>query len=257
MELVPPRDRKKLLNRIVSNTPGPVPLKGAIDALMSGNLGELFVDNADNPKAFVGCLDFVFLWGAPCPEMLEDVLRLYPKELVVIPLGCSQWSSATSEALADRGISKSIRFAMRQTERLGVASHALPPGLEVEKLEFDNLDALCRQVSPNFLRDFWPTSYWRQVGVCFGLKNKDGGYLAGAGAFAVGDKNLEIEIATREDQRQNGYATLLAAHLIRYSLDIGLTPCWDAANEVSCRLAQKLGYEMEGEYVCWRVGAKK
>ena len=44
MELVPPRDRKKLLNRIVSNTPGPVPLKGAIDALMSGNLGELFVD---------------------------------------------------------------------------------------------------------------------------------------------------------------------------------------------------------------------
>ena len=36
-------------------------------------------------------------------------------------------------------------------------------------------------------------------------------------------------------------------------LDEGLYPAWDAANKVSVRLAEKLGYEFSREYVCYVI----
>ncbi|MBO5076263.1 MAG: GNAT family N-acetyltransferase [Clostridia bacterium] len=34
-------------------------------------------------------------------------------------------------------------------------------------------------------------------------------------------------------------------------LKLGLYPSWDAANKMSVRLAEKLGYEFSREYVCY------
>ena len=44
-----------------------------------------------------------------------------------------------------------------------------------------------------------------------------------------------------------------AAALILSCLDDGLYPSWDAANMLSVRLAEKLGYEFSREYVCYAM----
>ena len=46
-------------------------------------------------------------------------------------------------------------------------------------------------------------------------------------------------------------ASAVGARLILSCLDEGLYPAWDAANILSVRLAEKLGYEFSHEYCCY------
>jgi predicted GNAT family acetyltransferase len=69
-----------------------------------------------------------------------------------------------------------------------------------------------------------------------------------ATTFAICSKGIEIQINTREEHQRKGLATAVAAHLIVHSLEQGLDPNWDAANESSVGLATKLGYTPQGTY---------
>ena len=53
---------------------------------------------------------------------------------------------------------------------------------------------------------------------------------------------FEIQIVTRKEYRRQGLATIAAAYLIEYSLENRYDPRWDADNETSAKLAEKLGY---------------
>ena len=52
-----------------------------------------------------------------------------------------------------------------------------------------------------------------------------------------------------EPYRRKGMATALSAHLLRWCLEHGADPHWDAANPESCALAIKLGYKSAGSYL--------
>ena len=49
-------------------------------------------------------------------------------------------------------------------------------------------------------------------------------------------------------QCPNGHATTVSAHLITTCLNRGLEPHWDAANDESAALAEKLGYRRIEHY---------
>ena len=51
-----------------------------------------------------------------------------------------------------------------------------------------------------------------------------------------------------EEYRRKGLATVVSAALVEYGLKQGLTPQWDAANSVSVKLAEKLGYNNPQPY---------
>lgn len=53
---------------------------------------------------------------------------------------------------------------------------------------------------------------------------------------------LEIQIDTDPDYQQQGLATIAAAKLIEFCLSKKIKPNWSAANQISERLARKLGY---------------
>nr|MCU0481496.1 GNAT family N-acetyltransferase [Anaerolineae bacterium] len=59
---------------------------------------------------------------------------------------------------------------------------------------------------------------------------------------------IEIQIDTKPDYRGKGLATVAAAHLMLHSLENNLAPSWDAATEISAKMAQKLGYTPQGTY---------
>ncbi len=63
-------------------------------------------------------------------------------------------------------------------------------------------------------------------------------------------KDFEIQVNTlnSEKYRQKGLATVVSAALIEHGLRNGLTPQWDAANPVSVKLAEKLGYTSPQPY---------
>jgi predicted GNAT family acetyltransferase len=72
--------------------------------------------------------------------------------------------------------------------------------------------------------------------------------VSAATTFAICSRGIEIQISTREKHQRKGLATVVAAHLLLHSLQQGLDPNWDAANQASARLAQRLGYTPRGTY---------
>ena len=80
---------------------------------------------------------------------------------------------------------------------------------------------------------------------------KEGRLVAAASSYSRYLKGIEIEIDVDKPERHKGLGSAVAAKLILSCLDEGLYPSWDAANKLSVRLAEKLGYEFSREYDCY------
>ena len=82
---------------------------------------------------------------------------------------------------------------------------------------------------------------------------KDGMSVAGASSYTRYRDGIEIEVDTVPAERRKHLATVACSALILDCLDEGLYPSWDAQNLNSVRLAEKLGYEFDHEYVVYEV----
>ena len=85
-------------------------------------------------------------------------------------------------------------------------------------------------------------------GLCWGkgrAKQVSTGDLAASRALA--------EVDTIPEERRKKLATAACSALILNCLEEGLYPSWDAQNMNSVRLAEKLGYEYDHEYVAYEV----
>ncbi len=74
-----------------------------------------------------------------------------------------------------------------------------------------------------------------------------------APAFSVFDGGIEVGIATNPAYRRRGLAAAAAARLVLEVKRRGKLANWDAANELSLHLSQKLGYQLEGTYTVHRI----
>ncbi len=77
--------------------------------------------------------------------------------------------------------------------------------------------------------------------------------VAGASSYCRSSKGIEIQVETRPDYRRRGLATVCSAQLMLECITRGLFPNWDAANDTSARIAQKLGYELKGKYEVYKL----
>lgn len=83
---------------------------------------------------------------------------------------------------------------------------------------------------------------------CGFLLTKEGRPLSGASSYLVSESGFTIQVQTEDSQQGRGYAKFPSAALIAAALEQGIYPDWDADNEASARLAQRLGYRLEGSY---------
>jgi len=76
----------------------------------------------------------------------------------------------------------------------------------------------------------------------------------GASAYAWDDAGIEVEIDTLPPFRRQGVAAACGAALILRCLAAHRRVHWDAANPISARLAERLGFLPRGEYAVieWR-----
>ena len=80
--------------------------------------------------------------------------------------------------------------------------------------------------------------------------------MAGASSYAACDGAIEIEIDTRPDFRRLGLASACGARLILECLAREIYPGWDAHNQHSLALAEKLGYQLDRPYTAYWVEDK-
>lgn len=75
-----------------------------------------------------------------------------------------------------------------------------------------------------------------------------GGIVAAASSFLSLNREIELDVSTKESHRGKGLATACIARMLRDCMERGIIVHWDAQNGASRHLAQKFGFEIEAEY---------
>ena len=216
-------------------------------------MGKIYVTDLENPKsafAFVGC--FGFYTGKPDME----IVRKKPEGFTIMVPQNKEWAQLIEECYPSA--KRVTRYAIKKDTifdkiKLQNEISKLPIGYEIHKLDADIYDqCLKNPVMVDFVSAFESKEKYLQIGRGMVIL-KDGQIVSGASSYTRYKEGIEIEVDTIEAERRKHLATIVCSALILNCLEEGLYPSWDAQNINSVRLAEKLGYEFDHEYVAYEV----
>ena len=225
------------------------------DAILEGAMGRAIADDADNPRVAVlqaPNLKLNIVGGDAGHPVARKYLEQLPKKSALF-LGVEGWAELVQSILGSKTI-EMPRYAFTSEaldqERLRSLASRVPDGYRPVQMDLDLARRLGAEKS-RFAEDHMvnfdsPEDFIaRGFGFCLLYGNQ---IASVATTFAICSKGIEIQINTREEHQRQGLAMAVAAHLILHSLEQGLDPNWDAANDSSAGLATKLGYTPQGTY---------
>lgn len=221
---------------------------GIIAAGLSGQ-GQLLADNPFHPRCAVMAVgDFLICGGEPglaARHLLRAAIRGESREWVVC--GSEAWL-ALAEAHLSAQRHPRWAFAPEQPE-----DRHLRALKDRSVLTFVALTgawpAWCRNQAwaGDFVSCYADDADYARHGLGM-LALLQGEPVAGASAYLPYPGGVEMQVQTREDCQGRGYATEVSAAMILLAHQAGLAVTWDAANEASARVAEKLGYRGMGAY---------
>ena len=216
-------------------------------------MGKIYVTDLENPKsafAFVGC--FGFYAGTPDIE----IAKKKPEGFAIMVPQNKEWAQLIEECYPSA--KRVTRYAIKKDTvfdkiKLQNEISKLPIGYELHKLDADIYEqCLKNPATVDFVTAFESKEKYLQIGRGMVIL-KDGQIVSGASSYARYKEGIEIEVDTIEAERRKHLATIACSALILNCLEEGLYPSWDAQNINSVRLAEKLGYEFDNEYVAYEV----
>lgn len=227
-------------------------------SVMQGIGGSAWVENIENPKGAVLVYgDFSFLLGEAVdnPEAeLMDTLKKCGKTCSIFVPESKSWEHALEEKTT---FIKGERYLLKEKtepfdeELLKSYVARFPKGFEVKQIDANWYKKIVEdEWAKDLCCNFETVEKYEKYGLGF-IAVKGDQIAAGISSYASYDKGIEIEIDTREEFRRLGLATVLGATMILECMERGLYPHWDAANMVSVRTAQRLGYEYNKPYVVY------
>lgn len=222
-----------------------------------GIYGRGFCDNAENPvTAIIEAGDFYFVAGEV--QSAKEIMEIIGdnRYAIIVP-DKIQWFSALNSA--EKPLVMVDRF------------HTCPPadGFETEKIQeradkillyegfkLENIDeyyynkALTEQWSKFFVNNFNNYDDYSKHGFGY-IITKNGEIISGTSTYSYYNKGVEIEVATHEDYRKKGFATITASAFILECVRRKLIPHWDARNVTSLEIAKKMGFELRDKYIAF------
>ena len=215
-------------------------------------MGKILVTDPENPVSAMAVIgDFAFCTGEPDLELLRGKPDRW---MLVVPQN-DEWANLIEENFA---AFKRIRYAIRKDtvfdrEKLKAFVMAIPDGYTIRKFDSELYDLCAKdKIFEDCVSVFESKEHYLSLGRGFAVM-KDGKIVSAASSYSRYRTGIDIEIGTVKAERNKGLGSAVAAKLILSCLDDGLYPAWDAANILSVRLAEKLGYEFSREYACFGV----
>ncbi|MCK8058205.1 MULTISPECIES: GNAT family N-acetyltransferase [unclassified Fusibacter] len=228
-----------------------------LKSYLEGHMGEAWVDRLDNPTAAQVRVDiFTFYAGdVNSPSSQEMIRNLGEHNLIVTKQ--EDWKREIEKIHLEAA--KFPRYSFHQDpsvldqEKLRCFIKELPKEYEIRPIDRTVLnDPQLERVMIQVIQCFDSVDDYLKRG--FGYCIYKGDVLVSAALpFSIYNKGVEIDIATHEDYRGKGLATVTAAVMMLECLKRGLYPNWDAANETSYKLALKLRYEFDEAYDTYYV----
>ncbi|MGL5676007.1 MAG: GNAT family N-acetyltransferase [Cellulosilyticaceae bacterium] len=226
---------------------------------LQGHMGHAYVDHLEQPTAAaVIVADFCFLAGEVSKEVVERLFEVHEGTYLLVIAEDEGWHQALEEGYKDKH-SKFMRYAIKKEKdvfdkvQLQDYVDSLP-----EKFHIKQIDEVLYQKTKE---EEWSCDLCAQFPTYDDYATRGLGYVvmhedevvSGVSSYTIYDEGIEIEVDTRPDYRRQGLALACAAKLILECLDRGLYPSWDAANQGSVALAEKLGYHFDKEYMTYYI----
>lgn len=230
-------------------------------SFLQGHMGRAWADHPEHPaSAQIIIGDFCFLSGVPSAALAANIPPTYPSPFLILIASQPEWEQVIEQVHAGR-YQKFTRYALKKEAdvfdrpHLAALAHALPAPYTIRKID--------RTLYARILQTDWSKDLCAQYPDYEAYQKYGMGYVvlyqgeivSGASSYMHYNAAIEIEIDTHPAYQNRGLAAACGAALICACLDRGIYPSWDAANETSLRLAQRLGYHYDKSYPACAVQA--
>lgn len=218
---------------------------------LQGCMGYATADNDEDPTAaMITVGDFCFLAGVPNALLTEQAAAP-----ILVPRN-EAWGQVIESVWGDR-VEKALRYAIKKEPDVFSRSKLMEYAADLP--ESCKLKLFDREIYENALKENWSRDFCslfsdsrdyqeRGLGVAVIC---NGELVSGASSYSVYHGGIEIEVDTKPEFRQKGFACACCAGLILECCKRGLYPSWDAHDLRSVALAEKLGYHMDSPYTVY------
>lgn len=214
--------------------------------LLKEGLGSVIVDEKAHPTiALLSYKVFDVVTGNhENKHVLELLGKIHENRLIIFPN--KDWIKLAEEELVLSPYPR-IKFSSKNLSIEHVNNllkHELPEEFDLEKIDIETAYNFSPKLAPAFLPFFPSPEAFVNRGLGYCIKEGEKVVSAAAASMPIYDNEFEIQVITDDDKkyRRRGFATKVCAALIKESLEKGITPHWDADNEISAKLALKLGF---------------
>lgn len=226
---------------------------------LQGVMGNIYTDSLEDPVSAMAVLgDFCFFAGEPKKEMIRYEPEPGKRGVMIMVPQNEEWAELIRECFQEKA-KEVVRYAIKKEsdifdrDLLKRVVEGLPEEYELKMID-EELFRRCREIG--WCKD-WTVQYddyarYQEYGLGV-VVMKDGEPVSGASSYSGYRGGIEVQIDTREDYRRRGLAAVCGAKLILECLNKGWYPSWDAQNQWSAALAEKLGYHFAHEYVAFEV----
>lgn len=232
--------------------------------ILKSKSGTAYVDKVKKPELVL--LDYkvlTFIGGKHNHPLAPKLLKLIPEnKLLIFP--DEEWINYVEDKLIlttyARTSFSSEKLSIEKMDDL--LKKDLPDGYTLHKINLRTLTSFNTKLAPAVMPFYRTPFEFVRKGLGYCIKESDFVISFAASAMPIIDNEFEIQVATDPDPkyRRKGFATKVCATLIKESLNKGITPHWDADNEIMVRLGLKLGFikpQNYSAYICSRNPLKK
>lgn len=221
-------------------------------AYVENGFGDIWYEKCNNINSFkLLSGSFAYLFGEPSLNLLKHwPIDLKTKKITLVPL-TEQWEMFIL-SLDTKNIQFKHRYrtVLRQlnTDTIKKAKFFLPFKIDLKKIDSDIFEKLNNAKWSQDLFLLYPNyEKFKQFGNGFiAVKNDE--IVCCAATYFTYSKTIEVAVATNENFRNLGLATICAGELILENNSNGIYSNWDATSLNSLHVANKLGYVLTEQY---------
>lgn len=231
-----------------------------VNSVINSNLdGTIYTDDISSMKMAIvqTNFDWFFFIGSYDDEnSIESFASLINQRIIdgsrqIVIFGLPQEIIIMIESKLDiklKAISKMSYKFNQESYINNVHKYSSRQDMIIEKIDDRNIDSVMKNIDG--IKMFWRTDK-NFLEKSFGyVLFKDSEVVSVCFANNMNGSLREIDIFTSEDFRGKGYAVHTCSAFIDHCLEHNLRPLWETVNlnKSSCRLAEKLGFELSFEY---------
>lgn len=265
---LPKEQYSKLLEPIKSITNNNLFARAVAERVVEG---EIFVDNAENPKSFylLHPYGMSLLFGDSKNEEFNLAFKKYVlnenrsrKKVEWMQVFPADWDAVLQDLLSENISADGVELNVRVNFKFNKEKfqNGKPSGNSADNTNIEILRT-DRSAFERMTGAVVPLNFWNDAddfinkGVAFSLYY-DGKLASTAFSAYLHDDKLELGIETYEEFKGKGLAYKACSALIEYCIENGFEPVWACKkdNVGSYQLAQKLGFENVKEISYYRLG---